>query len=120
MNLGASDIGFRNTVYSFAHCPVVVAGRHDEIDLFYLTILVNPVIVDQSTAGCFDNTDTLGFWITTGIENILAEDVGVIEENFNIFSCVKGFNQAGCVIVQGVLNRFPVIEGFKFFQFFVG
>ncbi len=102
----AMNVGLRDGIDGFAHRPVVMAGGHDQVDLFELAIIFGPIVMDQRAARGFDDAHALTLHIRSGVQDFGAENIGVIQQDAHAFGGKEGFDQAGIMVVQCIFDRF--------------
>ena len=79
-HLGAGDVCFGDAVYGFGHGPVVMTGGDNQVHTGELTIIIRPVMVEERTAGSFQDTDTFTLEIFASVENFGTENIRIFEE----------------------------------------
>src|ERR1035437_169202 len=78
LNNRAGNVSLGNTIDGFAHGPVIVPGRNDQVDFSDLAVRIGPIVVDQGTPWSFDQANTFAFEFMVSIEDVFSEDIRVV------------------------------------------
>ncbi len=114
------EVGLGDAVNRLAHGPVVVPGGDDQVDPGDHTGFVGLVMVDERAARGFDDAHAHRLGIVARVEDVVAEDVGVVEQHLHPLGGKERLDQAGVVVVQGVLHRLTAVHGAVAQPFLVG
>src|SRR5512147_912902 len=113
LDFATNDIGLGNAVNGFAHRPVIVTSGDDEVDRSELAGLIRFVVMDERTTRRFENTDAFALVILPGVEDVGAEDIGIIQQFADAFDTVNNFDHASVVEVKGLPDGIAVIESLE-------